>query len=188
MAAFPRHSRRQLCVFFAAQGFFRMPFRVYRALFLRPAVRPASDTDFTCWHAVSLIFSTDRRRFCKCDVDGRCGRSGATFCSRTVLEVCRLAFSPRRRTHVTSCSMCWHVLVEMRSQSITFVSVSSGKRSGSWVVWPRSEAHLIARCEYFVFTTVCAVFVVSANRVACRSSSATLHQFLRKIHGTWCRG
>ena len=48
-------TRQDNRVCFAAEGFFRTPFRVQRALFLR-AVRPAADTDFTCWHAVSLIY------------------------------------------------------------------------------------------------------------------------------------
>ena len=55
LATFPLHSTRQSCVFFSAQGFFRTPFRVQRALFLR-AVRPTADTDFTCWRAVSWIY------------------------------------------------------------------------------------------------------------------------------------
>ena len=107
--------------FFAAQGFFGTPFRVYRALFLR-AVRPAADTDFTCWRAVSWIYfppTADSANVTLVVVVGGVGR----FLFANFLEVFRPAFSPHRRTHVTSCSMCLHVLVEMRSQSITFVCV-----------------------------------------------------------------
>ena len=70
--------------FFAAQGVFRTPFRVQHALFLR-AVRPATDTDFKCWHAVSSTFSTDRRCF-NDDTNDHCWRKVlqrfyATCCS-----------------------------------------------------------------------------------------------------------
>ena len=163
--------------FFAAQGFFGTPFRVYRALFLR-AVRPAADTDFTCWRAVSwIIFSTDRR-FCKCDVGGRCGRSGALFVCELFL-VFRPELTPHRRTHVTSCSMCLHVPRCRDDESINNFCLSHRVSAAVRGLCDHVLKHILLHGANTFLSRLC-VFVASANRVACRSSSAILHQFLRK--------
>ena len=146
-------TRQDNCVFFCGTGFFSYAISRSACLFLRPAVRPAAETDFTCCHAVSLIFSTDRRRFCKCDVDGRRGRSGALF-------VCELFFCVSTCISTSQTNAC-HIVLNVFARACrdeesihNICFFSSGKRCGSWVVWPRSEAHLVAWREYFVFTTV----------------------------------
>ena len=95
------------------------------------------------------------------------------------MEVFRPAFSPHRRTHVTSCSMCLHVPRCRDDESINNICLCHRVSAAVRGLCDHVLKHILLHGANTLFSRLC-VFVASANRVACRSSSATLHQFLRK--------
>ena len=95
------------------------------------------------------------------------------------LEVCRPALTPHRRTHVTSCSMCLDVLRCRDEESIHDICLCHRVSAAVRGLCDHVLKHILLHGANTLFSRLC-VFVVSANRVVCRSCSATLHQFLRK--------